>query len=588
VSRSLVFILLLLAVGASAASAEVRVTGAIDPLSVEVGEGAVLTISVEGGRSIEGDPKWSVPDGISVRDAGQSTNISIANGRFSQSIEIRYVLTPLRAGSYDIGPIEVRSSGRGYTVGPFRLTAVAGARAPVPAPAPGQEPQVPRGAGATPPVLVEMSVEPSEVALGQQVLLSVRFWRRADVTVLDARFLAPETEGFWKEELPPERHAQSQRRDIPYDVTEIRTALFPTRTGALEISPARVHVQYRVPTRDRTDPFSFFGFGGREREEEPSSGSCTVRVRPLPSPSPAGFSGAVGSYRISSGLDRDQAVQGEPITWTVTIEGEGNVSALESPRFPEIPGCRGLDGGSNVHTKRDNDVIGGTKSFSRVLIPEAAGRLELPGLTWIAFNPGDGRYQTLSVPGRRIGVAPASSVADRAPGRIGAAIREIRTRSHLKPLATDYPWRQGTFWFLQIVPAAALIAGFVWRHRREELLKDPVGARMRRAPRRLWSALREVALDRTDPWGRLIRALEDFTADRYGPEVRGLTRPALGEYLRSAGANGEASEQIASLLQRADELRYTPAGQTSRDEIDAALRVASEACARLRQGRARA
>ena len=48
-----------------------------------------------------------------------------------------------------------------------------------------------------------------------------------------------------------------------------------------------------------------------------------VRVRQLPKPVPPGFSGAVGRFSLESQLVPPNARVGEPLTWSLTLSGEG-------------------------------------------------------------------------------------------------------------------------------------------------------------------------------------------------------------------------------------------------------------------------
>ncbi len=587
----------------SQSRAEVRVDGSLDPQTVEVGQSAVLTITIEGAGSMEGDPRLVAPDGIRTRDAGESRSFSLVNGKFTQSIQRQILIVALRPGTYTLGPVEVRASGRAYPIGPFTLTAIQASGAPIPVPpaqrqpGPGQRSLMPPGASSggdaspsgAPPVAVEMRADPAEVYVGQQTTLHIAFLRRAEVPVVDARFNPPATEGFWKEDLPPERQGTRMRGEVSYAATEILIALFPTRSGDLQVLPASVDVRYRDP-RDRQprDPFGFFGIGGRMREASPASGVVSIHALPLPAGAPSSFTGAVGRFTIDASLDRPDAVQGEPITWTLSVEGEGNVSSIEGPPFPEIPGCRGYDAGNEVKTTKSQDRIGGKKRFSRVLVPEAAGTLEFPRIAWAFFDPEGARYRTLEIPARRINVAPSKSAgADGSAGRLGGAIRGNRRNGRLVSMASERPWSRPAFWILQTIPVAALVAGFLFKRRREEILKDPGGARMRQAPRKLRLALAAVEADRIDPWGRLSRALEDFLADRYGPEIRGMTRPGLAAYLAARGVPASTGDRLSGLLEKSDTLRYAPGSASAQEEVARGVLEAAD-CAGNIVGRPRA
>lgn len=574
---------------AGIARGESRVGAALSPLEVQVGERAVLTITVEGGGSVEGEPRWSLPEGLSVRSAGESRNFTMINGKFSQSTERRYLITPLRPGRFEIPAFDVRVSGRAYTLGPWTLTAAADSGTPAPGPSPtpgatkGSPPSSPAPSGEA-PVRVEMTVEPQNLFVGQQAILSIRFLQRADVTVYDARFIPPETEGFWKEDMPQIPRGVERRAGASYDVTEIRMALFPTRPGRLEISPARVRVQYRMVRRD---PFSLFGFSGPDREEEPASGVCAVSVKPLPEPAPDGFTGAVGSFEAKVSLDRPQGVQGEPLNWTVEIAGQGNIAALKGPVFPEIPGCRGLDGGESVDRSRDTRAVGGVKRITRILIPDRAGAVRIPDMEWAYFDPAARRYERLDLPGRSLAVAPASDApaVGAQAHRIGGGLRPIFSRTRLHPMAAERPWTAPVYFAAAAVPVAAL--GFAWtvRRRRESERLDPEGARIRRAPARLRRSLALASQDAADPWGSLARGLEDYLIAQFGPEVRGLTRPALRRRLVEMGGEAGAAERIAAVLERADANRYLPSGRRDAKEFEEALRVAAESAGSLKRGR---
>jgi hypothetical protein len=280
--------------------------------------------------------------------------------------------------------------------------------------------------------------------------------------------------------------------------------------------------------------------------------------------------------------DRAEAVQGEPLTWTIEIAGRGNVATVEGPGFPDVPGCRAYDSGSEVETTKSNDRIGGTKKFSRVLIPETAGTVRLPKLRWSYFDPEKASYTTVEARSVDLRVRPAS--ADGAPEaavRLGGAIRPIRTTTRLSPAGSERPWTQLGFWIVSVLPVASLGAAWIWKRRREESMRDPARVRMREAPRRLREALDSVERDAGDPWGHLVRALEGYLSDVYGPETRGLTREELGRFLSARGAHPEESVRMARLLERADGLRYTPAGNAGTEQLRGALREGLTCAERL-------
>ena len=69
-----------------------------------------------------------------------------------------------------------------------------------------------------------------------------------------------------------------------------------------------------------------FGIISQPRMEQVSvtSDQPTLEVKPLPPGAPAGFSGAVGQFKLTSKVVPEKAALGEPVTWTLELSGTGN------------------------------------------------------------------------------------------------------------------------------------------------------------------------------------------------------------------------------------------------------------------------
>src|SRR5262245_66530271 len=105
-------VLVLVALAAALpARAEVSVRARLDRPRVTVGEAADLSIEVQGTQNTAA-PTVPAPDGLILRYAGPSTQISIINGQMSAAVTHHFSVTPQRPGTFTIGPLSVRSEER--------------------------------------------------------------------------------------------------------------------------------------------------------------------------------------------------------------------------------------------------------------------------------------------------------------------------------------------------------------------------------------------------------------------------------------------------------------------------------------------
>ena len=610
-----VCVLLLLAGFAVApARAEVRVEISLEPEAIPAGETAVLAVTVTGASSVDDGP--TVPDtpGLTFRSAGRSTSISIVNGRMTQSIAWNFLVLGEKPGQYTIGPVEVREKSKAYRSGTAVLAVadagVSGSGAG--GPGTGARPSGARPPGAPPPggggpgavvpseddldpaagdVFARASVDRDHVLLGEQVTLRFQVWVPLDMPVLDSQVAnLPASEGFWREDLPPQRTSTTNVRGRPYQLTEFAFALFPTRTGRLDIGEGAVDlvIQDRRGGRRSIDPFGFFA-NYPQRRARLRSKPLVVRVDPLPEPRPDDFTGGVGSFRLRGGLERAETGQNEPLTLMLTVEGTGNVSTVGDPRMPEMPGVRTYASGSDVQTSRDGDQLRGAKTFRLVLVPESTGRKEVPPIRLSVFDPKERRFVRIETP-----PLPYTVVASIAPSggagevaRTGRDLRMIRTGGALGRIGAAERWRSGGFWLWQAVPLLLLAGGLVVRSRRRRREADWGGFLSRGAPGRLRRELDAIgvaaaAADSAPGAGydRLDAALDRYFTDRFHIPVRALTREELAAELTGQGVVEDGIGAIRTLLDRCDFARFAPAARTDTDLLEL-LEAARDVPARL-------
>lgn len=560
--RAALWPVLLLFVASLALAADLSMS--LRPTAGEVGQTVELSVTIEGATNVESEPRLPPVDGLRFRRAGQQTNFSLINGKMSRSITFQFLVVADKPGDYTLGPVEIAVGGETLRSEKATLQIVA---AGTPLPGRTAPPGSAGRSGTDGLVFAEAEVDRSEVYLGEQVTLRLRFYQAVGYRVLETQLeTPPSTQGFLREEIPPQRSRTATVDGRSYQVTELVYGLFPTQTGTLEIGPAslRCIVQDRRSRGGRRDPFDLFGLF-EEREVTLQSRPVRVTVLPLPKPQPDSFTGGVGAFRLDSNVDRTEVNQNEPVTVTFAIEGVGNVAAIGPPPLPAIPGFRSFEGAAPaVEPTSESDRLGGKKVFQFVLVPETAGTLLIPPLELSYFRPGSRSYETLATDSVTVRVLPGSGPGSGGGAgdvaRLGWDLRTNRATTDLRPRQGS-PWTRVSFWLVQAGPLALLAAVLLARRRRDIAERDRARISRERAPGKLRREIEALGRVADTPEDRL-RELDDvwvrFLADRFDFALRGRTREELARVLSSRGVPGEVIAELDRLFGDLDFARFAP------------------------------
>lgn len=548
--------------GADAAQAAVACRAEVSRSTVARGEDVVLVVSAEG--DIGWSPSFQLPDLPGVRIYGGGTNQSMTsvNGQSRIVVSRTFYLRVETDADFTIGPVRVNTAAGPCQTDPIAIKVVAGSSVP-PADSGNRQQRpaqpMPGQAAAGEDMFVTMSVDKPEAWVGQQIVLSFQWWRRVQ-PFGNPSYNAPRTEGFWREDLGTERNSRQVLKGIPYNVTEIRYALFPTRAGKLQVDPAEL-----VFPEDVFDRF----FNSRQQQQGPrvlKSRAVTVTVRDLPSPKPAGFSGIVGTQcTVDATVDRTTVPRGDAIGLKLALNTDGFLKGFAGLKVPEPDGTRLHDAAENFASTPQEERLLGRLNTEKVMVTTKEGTVHVPAVEVSWFDVTRGEYRVARTAGRDVVVTPSdrpvaggedSGFLRNEVARVGddlafIHVGALRGRGML-PRVGGAIW-----WLLAILPAALLGA---WRWRLGRLAADklnPAGRRRRGALGSAKSLLAQVgrAGDGPEALAIVARAVHGYVADS-------LDRPAASigaeDIVALAARRGcaPAGAALVTLLERCDHARF--------------------------------
>jgi hypothetical protein len=598
-------ILALALAGAAPAAGQLSVTAEVNKTQVGLDDQVVLAVTVSGPQASLPDPQLPALSNFSVYSSGRSQNISFVNGRVSSSITHTFVLVPRAVGKGLIPPINVSVQGASARTEPIEIqvTPPAGA-APAPAGAPSAAPRRARPAppadpAGAPDVMVTAELDKARAFVNEQVTLSVKFYTAVPL-LGNPEYVPPKLEGFLGEDLPPLRHTSAVVKGRPYDVTEIKTALFPLQAGKLRIGGAAVRCQ--VQQNSSVDPFSpdfferFFSQGiTAPQTRTVASQPLVLEVMPLPEAGrPSGFTGAVGRFSVSAAVDKSRAKVGDAVNLSLSVQGAGNLKAMGEFVLPVLPSWRVFDPATSVNQHKQGDLVQGSKVIRTVLVPRVSGELDIPAIPFAYFDPARRQYVqvqsaplTVSVAPGEPGAAPAvgyaAPAAAGAPGltRVNEDIAYLKLEPRvpaaarlLEAAAEAGPVHALPFLFFGWAAGAAFCRG--------RLASDPKGARFRAAWRRADARLRQAqgAADLREGAGLMSEALTGFLADKLGEPAAGLTLRRVAELLQARRLEDGTVARIRALWEELDSRRFAPPaaggagdGASLREELSGLLRL---------------
>jgi hypothetical protein len=557
---------------------DVQVSASVSTDTVGVQDQLQYTITVSGRDSGDAEtPRVPRFHGFQVvAGPSVSTQFQWINGRTSSTKSFIWVLLPEKEGKFTIDPVEVRVGSQTFRTQPLSIVVTPGSAQP-------SQPRSrafdsfndegirPRAQITGEEVFVTAEVDRTSPYPGQQVTLSYHLYTQVGVTGVQLKE-SPTLTGFWVEELevPPNptgvRKTVNGREYLEFVIG--KRALFPNTPGKLRIPEST----FAVSAKSAGD---FLGIFGQTETLYRKTRELTLDVKPLPiSDRPVGFGNAVGSFNLTSSLDKSTAATGEAVTLRVKLSGRGNLKMLPDISLPVLPDFT-VYSSKRVDNLRpvEGNLIGGDKTWEYVIVPKAPGDQVIPALSMSYFDPEREEYETVTAQSLSLKVTRGEDGGGTISGlsgftkqnltRQGSDINFIKLAAGDLDRRGDPIYRSPWLYLLALAPLAFNVGLLIYQRETARQSENVALVRSRKARRTALSRLRKAEKGNKGEARRFYDeaavALSGYLADRFNlPEIA-LTGDSLERTLSEKSVPTETLNAIQACLQECDFGRFVSA-----------------------------
>ena len=506
----MVLFALLLLQGAPSLSASV------DRDRVAVGDEIVLSIRAVS-HSVEPLQVTLAPmNGFEIVGRSEQTEVSMGNGP-SRTTTLEVELRALRPGVWALGPVRARQGQEILQTGALKVTVT---NTPGTSTATTLSPRVKRVLERAPPpsrggkAAVSVLTSADTVFVGEQVDVVTAAWFPRDLRSQLRRpptLQPPSAEGVWSypQPVPPGIAASRRVGGTWYDLFVMHQVVFPLVPGSLKVS--RASLRYSVPVA-----MQFFS---QEEQFTLESNPVTLTVIPLPAAGkPADFGGAVGrSISVARTVRPASGKAGEALNVDIAVTGRGNVALWPALELTWPGGVRAYVDKVDDQLSTTGGLLGGTKTFRHLAVPDSAGVILLGALRYPYFDLDTRSYRVATAPATAVTIAAASEAAT------ARALPPALMPARGAPLAARITGAIPRWLWICLVLLPPLVAVAELRGwRRGRVTSPPPRVDPTGADRRLHAALRALVPD----------------VDRY-------SGPALSSALRAAGVEPALAGRVA-------------------------------------------
>ena len=351
--------------------------------------------------------------------------------------------------------------------------------------------------------------------------------------------------------------------------------LFPQQTGKLEI-PSITFDGVVAQQTVSDDPFdAFFNGGGYvEVKKKITTPKVVINVQPLPA-KPAGFSGAVGEFKLASSINATDVKTNDAVTIKLTLSGTGNMKLIGTPEVKFPQDFEIYDPKVTDDYKLTNSGLTGTKTFEYLAIPRHAGNFTIPAVEFTYFDLKSNSYKTLKTEAYNLKVAKGQGNADQVISdftnkesvkMLGKDIRFIKLGdSSLRPKGVFFFGTVG-YYLCYLIPLLLFVVfAVIYRQKALEnanVAKVKTKKANKVATRRMKLAGKLLAENKKNEfYDEVLKALWGYISDKLSIPVSQLSKDNIEAELTNYGVQEALIAEFIGVLNECEYARYAPGNE---------------------------
>lgn len=351
--------------------------------------------------------------------------------------------------------------------------------------------------------------------------------------------------------------------------------LFPQQTGKLEI-PSITFDGVVAQQTISDDPFdAFFNGGGYvEVKKKITTPKVVINVQLLPA-KPAGFSGAVGEFKLASSINATDVKTNDAVTIKLTLSGTGNMKLIGTPEVKFPQDFEIYDPKVTDDYKLTNSGLTGTKTFEYLAIPRHAGNFTIPAIEFTYFDLKSNSYKTLKTEAYNLKVAKGQGNADQVISdftnkesvkMLGKDIRFIKLGdSSLRPKG-DFFFGTVGYYLCYLIPLLLFVVfAVIYRQKALEnanVAKVKTKKANKVATRRMKLAGKLLAENKKNEfYDEVLKALWGYISDKFSIPVSQLSKDNIEAELTNYGVQEALIAEFIGVLNECEYARYAPGNE---------------------------